>query len=216
MYQGLVVVILSLIVNSTCTYASGRKQSIKEITSKNIVVSPTLSNTTSRVKSSINRHTIGLGLGQTILLGGFEDNADDGIAIPDLFYSYSASHSFDLMINLHYSDHKFNNTEVKLTGIAVHIKGRLYNFDSFSPFIVGGFGIYRPVIKSYVDDELIKSDPKATFGTGIGFGADLILNNHVSIGILAQYHNPFDIRQEIGPKVEGSYTKLLITSNYTF
>ena len=33
---------------------------------------------------------------------------------------------------------------------------------------------------------------------------------------LGSIHNPFDIKQENGPEVEGSYSKIMITSMYTF
>ena len=53
-------------------------------------------------------------------------------------------------------------------------------------------------------------------GWNAGFGADLRLNNKVMVGMLVHYHDPFDIAQDVGEKVMGAYTKLLVTIFYSF
>ncbi len=202
---------------------SQAKDSIKALTSQNNSeeekeeapqISPKLS---AIMPGGLQRHSIGLGLGQTFLLGDFRDTADDSITF-DLLYGYSASYSFDMFANLHYSNHEFRKKDVTLQGAVVGIKGRLYSFDSFSPFAVAGLGFYSPTTKREIDaaGTLRTSDSKLTFGIHFGGGADLRLNDHYSIGVLAQYHDPFDVKQEIGPKVRGSYFKLLITGYYTY
>jgi hypothetical protein len=49
-----------------------------------------------------------------------------------------------------------------------------------------------------------------------GVGVELKLNSQASVGVIAHYHDPFDVRQEVGPELEGSYMKLLLTALYTF
>ncbi len=163
----------------------------------------------------VNVHSIGIGLGETFLMGEFEDYGDDRISL-DLFYAYSASYSFDVVANVHYSEHKLRRNKVKLPGLTFAIKGKIFQFDSFAPYVIGGLGFYRPKVTRLVDGAYFESEGKATFGYNLGAGADLRLNRNVLVGILGQIHNPFDVKQDIGPKVEGSYAKLMLTAMYTF
>lgn len=161
-------------------------------------------------------HAIGIGLGQTFLHGEFSDNGDDKITA-DLFYSYRASHSFDFFTDIHFSKHKYKNKNTKLSGVALGIKAKIYQIDAFSPFALGGLGFYRPILTRELDGVLTESISKVAFGYHIGAGADLKLNDRVTVGILAHYHNPFDVQQEDqASDVEGSYFKLLITGLYYF
>lgn len=160
-------------------------------------------------------HSIGIGLGQTFLLGDFGDNGEDKIAA-DLLYAYKASHSFDFYANFHTSAHKLRETKSTITGLALGIRGRAYQFDAFAPFIVAGLGFYQPKVKRYVDTTLLESEEKITFGVHVGGGADLQLSRRVSVGVMGHYHNPFDVQQDIGPDVEGAYFKLLLTAMYHF
>ena len=160
-------------------------------------------------------HSVGIGLGQTFIKGDFDDHGEDKITF-DLLYNYSASHSFDLMIDLHSHKHDFKETYVRLTGLAIGIKAKLYNFDNFSPFAVAGLGFYSPKVKRLINNVLVESESKVVFGTHLGGGGELELNDKFTAGLLAQYHNPFDMKQELGPEVEGSYYKLLITGYYHF
>ncbi len=163
----------------------------------------------------INKHSVGLGLGQTFLAGDFDRDGNDAITV-DAFYDYSASHSFDMFANLHYSKHEFKNREVVLPGLALGIKGKFVQFDSFSPYVQGGLGFYRPKVKRIVDERLVESEGKITFGINLGAGVELRLNENFKFGLLASIHNPFDIKQELGTDIEGSYSKLLLTGFYTF
>ena len=174
-----------------------------------------ISESTPNLGGGLQVHSLGIGIGQTFVKGDFEDNGDDKITW-DLLYNYSASHSFDMMANFHYSKHSYKGRYIRLSGLAIGIKGKLYQFDSFSPYAVGGLGFYSPKTKREVNGSLIESESKVVFGTHLGAGGDLKLNNKFTMGLLGQYHNPFDVKQELGPEVEGSYFKLLITALYSF
>lgn len=159
----------------------------------------------------IHKHGIGIGLGQTFLLGNYQNKGDNKITA-DIFYSYTASYSFDLLVNLHSSHHTYKEKEVKLKGIAMSIKARSYEYDAFSPFLLGGLGFYQPQI---VKDGK-ESEAKNTFGFNLGAGLDLRLNDKVVAGLIGQYHNPFDVKQDDMEDVRGSYFKLLLTVMYLF
>ena len=157
-------------------------------------------------------HSIGLGLGQTFLNGKFKEYGDDKIAFPDLYYAYSASYSFDFLLNFHASKHEKTNRDVRLMGIVPAIKGKLYQFDAFSPYVLGGLGFYWPKWQQTT----IESDRKIVFGYTLGAGCDLKLNELFNVGVLVQYHDPFDVKQTNQEEVTGSYYKLLITGMYSF
>ncbi len=161
------------------------------------------------------KHALGVGLGETFLLGDFREKGSDNITV-DLLYSYSASHSFDLLLDFHYSKHSHKDERVYLSGLGLGIKGKLYQFDAFAPYFVGGFGFYRPTMRRRNGSTLQETHGRVTFGNHVGAGADLQLNKSVSVGLLVSYHNPFDVKQDDGPEVEGSYFKLLMTTMYTF
>lgn len=168
--------------------------------------------------SNINAHSFGIGLGETFLAGNFRKHGEDSITF-DGYYDYSASYTFDLLVNAHYSKHSNQEEYVTTQGAVLSIKTKLYQFDAFSPFVLGGLGFYRPKVKRYIspnssDKTLIESEGKTAFGMNLGLGADLKLNNLFSVGVIGHYHNPFDIKQNNGPDVEGSYFKLLLTLMY--
>lgn len=161
-------------------------------------------------------HSFGVGLGQTFVRGDLSDHGNDRITT-DILYNYSASYSFDLSVNYHFSTHSVKRTGefTKLHGLAVGIKGKLYQFDSFSPFLLGGLGLYAPKVRRRVNGRtVVESTATPVFGTHFGLGGELLLNRRFTVGILGHYHNPFDRQEEFGPEVEGSYFKLLITTFY--
>lgn len=168
-----------------------------------------------RIPNNKRKHSVGIGIGQTFLGGDFQDTGEDQITW-DLLYNYAASYSFDLLVNFHHSKHDFSNTYTQLTALNVGIKSKLYQIDAFSPFAVGGFGFYSPKVKRQLNGQLVESDSKVVFGYHIGVGGDLRLNEKVTVGLLGQYHNPFDVKQDNAPDVEGRYYKLLITTYYSF
>ena len=166
----------------------------------------------SGVQRELQKHALGIGLGQIFLLGQFESHGDNKISA-DFLYSYTASYSFDVLLNAHFSDHEYRGKKVTLRGYTMSIKARSYEFDQFSPFVLGGFGFYMPQIQ---DKDGETSEAKYTFGFNLGGGADLRLNDRVIVGLLTQYHKPFEVKQDETKNVSGSYFKLLITTMYQF
>lgn len=174
-------------------------------------------NTTYGVAGSndINKHSLGVGVGQTFLNGEFKELANSSITA-DFYYTYSASYSFDFMANLHYWTQDKGQTKVRTLGIAPAIKGKFYQFDNFSPYALGGLGFYNPQVKREIDNVYRESESTWVFGYHFGAGVELKLNEKFSIGALLHFHNPFDVKLDSEADVEGSYQKLLITSFYTF
>lgn len=168
-----------------------------------------------RIPGDINRHSIGIGIGQTFLRSDFHEHGTDKIT-PDFYYNYSASYSFDFMANIHWSKHKYQNKDVELKGLALAIKGKGFQFDAFSPFVLGGFGFYEPTATRDINGKLIKTREQLVFGVNLGVGVELRLNSDWSVGAIAHYHDPFDVRQDSTPDLEGSYMKLLLMGMYTF
>ena len=168
-----------------------------------------------RIPTLNRKHSVGIGIGQTFVAGDFNDSGEDQITW-DLLYNYAASYSFDLLANFHHSKHEFDGQYTQLTSLNLGIKSKFYQIDAFSPYAVGGFGFYAPRVNRRINGQLVESDTKVAFGYHLGIGGDLRLNEKVTVGLLGQYHNPFDVKQENAPEVEGRYYKLLITAFYSF
>ncbi len=192
-------------------------KSIKELTSKNSAKKnqSKVTEVAQLTGAATKYHAFGIGIGQTFLAGDFADTGEDIISA-DLFYEYSASHSFDFIANAHYSKHDFRNTSTTLSGLNLGIKAKLFNFDAFAPFAMGGLGFYAPKMKRELEDEFVESKSKVVFGYHAGVGAELDLNHRVKVGFMGTLHNPFDVKQETQPEVEGAYYKLLLTIFYKF
>lgn len=163
----------------------------------------------------IHRHSFGLGIGETFLGGDFRKHGDNSIT-PELYYAYSASYSFDFVANGHYSKHKHQSDRLVLQGLDFGIKGKFYQFDAFSPFALAGVGFYRPKTTRFVGttNTYIESEGRTAFGVHFGLGADLTLNEHFNVGMIGHFHNPFDIKQDVGPAVNGFYFKFLMVVMY--
>jgi hypothetical protein len=159
-------------------------------------------------------HTFGVGLGETFLMGNYAKHGEDKITM-DLFYAYAASYSFDVLVNAHWSTHEDKRERMRVAGLNAAIKSRLFEFDNFSPFVMGGLGFYAPRAKRYVGGDLKKSEQKITFGPNFGGGADLRLNDQWTIGALGQLHWPFSIEQDNQSDLKGYYFKLLLTIAYS-
>ena len=182
---------------------------------ENIVKGTQERSPTSYSSSKLKGHSFGIGLGQTFLHGDFSKNGQNSITI-DAYYEYKASYSFDLLVNGHFSGHTLGEKESTITGLAAGIKGKILNFDAFTPYFMGGLGFYLPTLKRIVNDNILESKSKLTFGTHFGIGADLDLNENYSVGLITHVHNPFDIDQELDPEIEGFYYKILFTLFYKF
>lgn len=188
------------------------KSKIEKMTSKETAAESAPKITSS---SGIHKHSIGIGIGQTFLGGQFAKTGQDKITW-DLFYNYSASYSFDLLVNAHHSRQNFGSTYTQLSSLNMGIKSKFYQIDNFSPFAVAGLGFYAPKTKRLVGTQYLESKTNLVFGYNVGLGGDLKLNDKITVGVYGVYHNPFDVKQEIGPSVVGRYYKLLITAFYTF
>ncbi len=191
------------------------------VSAKSKIQSLTSTETASQVaaqisdSSGLQKHSVGIGLGQTFVAGDFADTGEDQITW-DLLYNYSASYSFDLLVDFHHSKQSFANTYTQLTSLNMGIKSKFYQIDNFSPFAVAGLGFYAPKVKRDIGGQLVESETKLAFGYHLGVGGDLKLNDIMTVGLYGSLHNPFDVKQETGPQVEGRYYKLLITAFYTF
>ncbi len=175
-------------------------------------------NSSAAAPRKLHQHGLGLGIGQTFLLGKYGNYGEDKITA-DILYSYAASYSFDLLVNAHMSEHKDSSSSerMKVMGLTTSIKARLVEYDNFSPFVLGGLGFYAPQAKrKEADGDNEWSDQKVTFGFNMGGGLDLRLNENYVVGVLGQLHWPFAIAQEDGPDVKGYYFKLLLTGMYLF
>ncbi len=163
----------------------------------------------------LQQHGLGLGLGQTFLLGNYSNYGNDKITL-DALYSYAASYSFDLLINAHISEHKDETERMKVMGLTSSIKARVVEYDNLSPYILGGLGFYAPKAKRKTGVGTKWTDQKVTFGLNFGGGLDLRLNDHYVVGVMGQMHWPFRIEQSNQSDLKGYYFKLLITGMYLF
>lgn len=193
------------------------KPNIHQLTSDKAAqqVSNETSDMSDRIPGKIHKHSVGIGLGQTFLRSDLSQNGNDKIT-PDLYYNYSASYSFDFLANLHYSEHSYLDRTATIRGLALAIKGKGFQFDAFAPFVLGGFGFYLPSVKRIQSGVPTDTRTQLVFGVNIGGGVELRLNDEATVGVIAHYHDPFDVRQDVGDKLEGSYMKLLIIASYTF
>jgi opacity protein-like surface antigen len=196
---------MSFVIYNQATFAESKVEKVSE------EVKNTAKKLVTAAQREIHKHGFGVGLGQTFLMGSFEKKGDNKIT-GDLYYSYSASYSFDLLVNLHSSSHSYQSKKVNLQALAMSIKARSYEFDAFSPFLIGGLGFYRPQIGRNGEYSEIKN----TFGMNAGAGIDLRLNSKVVVGLLGHYHLPFEVKQDNFENVRGSYFKLLLTTMYLF
>jgi hypothetical protein len=168
-----------------------------------------------RIPGEIHKHSLGIAVGQTFLRSDLHDNGNDKIT-PEIYYNYSASYSFDFLANVHYSKHEYLNRSATIKGLALSIKGKGFQLDSFSPYVFGGLGFYLPEANRIVAGVPSETRSQLVFGVNAGAGVELRLNSQYLIGVLMHYHDPFDVRQDTGPKLEGSYLKLLLLVSYTF
>ena len=163
----------------------------------------------SRIPGRVHAHTLSLGLGQSFLFGKLGKYGEDSIT-PDLYYSFSASHSFGFSLNVHYSSHKLKEKEAQLRGLALGIKGKFWQFDALSPYALLGLGFYSP----YVSD----AEDEISLGAHGGLGVELQLNDRINSGLLFHLHRPAlkNKRNNSKKRAEGYYGKIMIVAGYTF
>ncbi len=166
----------------------------------------------SRVDDFLKIHSVGLGVGQTWLSGDFSNYGNDGISW-DIYYNYSASYIFDLLVDFHWN--KFSNNSggsETLLGLVPAAAVKFYHYDNFTPYAILGLGFYS----NEVMDNNTDSDAKIVLGLTYGLGMDLRLNRNWKIDVIYQIHNPFGSDQDNGTEIDGSYSKLLLTLFYSF
>lgn len=165
--------------------------------------------------SSLKKHSLGVGIGQTFLQRKFDRHGDDRVT-GDIYYNYAASHSFDFVMNTHMSSHSSNGEKLNLFGLNASIKSKFFDFDNFAPYLLGGLGFYRPKATRNTGAELVETRGKYTFGFNLGAGVDLRLNENYLVGIIGHFHKPFKVEQDNQADLKGSYFKLLLLIMYTF
>lgn len=188
-----------------------KSQDVEEVEEKE----PAPATSGSAAPRKLQQHGLGLGLGQTFLLGNYGKHGNDKITL-DFLYSYAASYSFDLLVNAHISEHKDESERMRVMGLSTSIKGRFVEFDNLSPYFLGGLGFYAPKAKRRINNTTKWSEQKVTFGLNFGGGVDLRLNDDYVVGVLGQMHWPFRVEQEGQSDLKGYYMKLLITGMYLF
>ncbi len=205
------------LMNDNKATAKPEKVEVKEINEdgEEKEASTNFSNPSSSSQRRLRQHGIGLGLGQTFLLGNYAKYGQDKITA-DLLYSYAASYSFDLLVDLHMSESKDQSEKMKVMGLATSIKGRVVEYDNFSPYVLGGLGFYAPTARRKINGTYKNTDQKMTFGVNFGGGLDLRLNDEFVVGVMGQMHWPFVTKQDDQPDLRGYYFKLLITGMYLF
>lgn len=164
-----------------------------------------------RSEKKIHSHTIGYGVGQTFLFGDYKDIADNHLG-HQFFYSFKTSYSFDFSSGIHLSRHDEDNRDLKMAALWTNIKATFFDFDTFAPFVTGGFGFYWPRVEAGP----LESKSKTVFGINFGVGADLQFNSHWAIEFLTHFHKPFATRYENNQKIKGSFFNILIALLYTF
>ncbi len=148
-------------------------------------------------------------------MGKFKRNGQDELTF-DFFYAYAASYSFDFVINYHQATLDRGPQHVKTQGLAFDIKARLFDFDSFAPYVMGGLGFYRPRLRRQVGNDFLDSQSRIVLGANAGAGIDLKLNDRFHFGFLSILHVPFKVKQETQPSVRGYYLKLMMTGMFAF
>lgn len=218
-FQSFIKIPASFILSGIFLFSVSAQTKIEKLTNTDKPVTDETSKSESKTPSGpaggLNRHAVGIGFGQTFLMDDLDKNGEDKITF-DAFYNYSASYSFDLLINAHISKHKYQGRYALVRGIAPGIKAKLYHFDNFAPYAVAGLGLYQPKLRRVVGGTVQDTETKTAFGYHFGGGADLYLNSHASVGLLFHLHNPFDVKQDVGPKVGAAYYKLMMLAFYVF
>ncbi len=161
------------------------------------------------------RHSVTFAFGQSYLFGDFSDLGEEKVIV-DLFYHYRASYIFQFQLNIHSHEFTLSGQSIRLSSANAAIKAKLYDFDSFAPYILGGLGLYWPEADRFIGSTLTNTDSDTTMGLNFGAGMDLYLNQRFATGFLLHYHLPFRLKYDDQPSLSGHYMKLLVTLTYSF
>ena len=156
-----------------------------------------------------NKHMLGVAFGQNYFFSDFSKWTEDELGY-DFYYEYLASMSFGVMTNFHYISSRRGDNKLRVVGTDASIKVYFYHFDHFAPYFAGGVGFYHLALNDTHGNSF-------AFGNNLALGFDLVLNEHIKVGMLLHYHNPFDLRDQIsGVNLEGSYFRALLLISYIF
>jgi opacity protein-like surface antigen len=161
------------------------------------------------------KHGVSIGYGQSFLFGDFSDLGDEALKF-DLYYQYQASYTFQLLVNFHSNEFEKGNQEIEVTSFNASIKAKLYDLDSFAPYLLGGLGLYMPKAKRSSGSQVVLTDSETVFGLNLGAGMDLKLNESFTAGFLAHYHFPSAVESTGQTDLDGSYMKLMLLGTYYF
>ena len=157
--------------------------------------------------NNVSRHSIGIDLGQVFLHGNnFGKKYNNSLGF-GLRYNYAASDIFELEADFSGSNHSENALKIMYSTLG--LKTNFIYYDKLVPYATVGLGFYKPRIQ--VQNDIAT---KTAFGMRLGLGADLLLNEHVSIGVMMNYRNIFSSNAKLlnGNQydVSGAFTNFLM------
>ena len=151
------------------------------------------------------KHKVMFGIGQLFLFSDFSEKGNDKIT-SDLEYIYMSQEKFDVTLNTHFFSTERRNQDIHVWAVAPSIKYNLYKKESVTFYGKGAFGFYNIEVE----------DSKWVFGTNLGTGVEVDLNDKYVVGMKWDYHMPFEVRYSDGTEVDGSYMRLLIQMGLKF
>lgn len=164
-------------------------------------------------------HTVGIGVGEVLLMGDFSKNVDNALGL-NLIYHFGASQLFGLTTLAHISSHSGGNGQNSLAikGLSPNVRVNLGYYDRIVVYTLGGFGFFL------VDEKIgVQSGSVTTFGLNLGGGVDLLLHPHFKFGTALTFHNIFgktDPASAIGSSaalsIGGTYVGLFLAMGYIF
>lgn len=165
-------------------------------------------------------HSVGIGLGQVLLMGDFSKNFSDGLGLK-LTYGYEASDMFGLLASFGFSSHSnadASNT-LLIKGFQPDLKVNFAYIDKLVLYGFTGFGIYR------VNEALARNAGAVwTLGFELGTGFLLNLDNHFSFGSALGFNNIFGKTDSAtvnasapnGITIGGTFLSITLNGVYTF
>ncbi len=139
-------------------------------------------------EAAADRHSLGLQIGQVILMGDYGSRVNNGIGV-GVLYDYEASDLFGLMVEASYSGHSNNNdtNSLGLLGLVPNLKVNMLYLDKLTFFGLAGFGLYR------VDQTIENvSGSVLTFGFDLGAGFHLDVGENFLFGSTLLFYNIFN------------------------
>lgn len=163
----------------------------------------------------INRHKLGLAIGQSYLFGDYEDLGKKEI-IPTLIYEYSASFLFDLHLGFQHGKFEKKDESISISALNIGLKGKTNFYDKLAPYLMGGIGLFIPKATRVSGNSKVDTPSKLVFGLHGAAGAELFLANNFSVGMYLQYQKPFNVEIDDQKDLSGSYGSLGFNFFYIF